>query len=47
MKLGKKILLMLVLLLLAGLSGGAHPVQSQDSPTQQKMVVFESVGSPT
>ncbi|NLB70775.1 MAG: hypothetical protein GX797_02050 [Chloroflexi bacterium] len=44
MKTGKKLIALIVLLLLAGLSGVAHPAQSQES-VQPKLVVFESVGS--
>ena len=47
MRLSKKLLLLLVVMLLAGLTGMAHPAQSQQSTQQQKLVVFESVGSPT
>jgi len=46
MRLGKKILL-IVVMLLVGLAGAAHPAQSQEITQQQKLVVFESVGSPT
>ncbi|MEL7625293.1 MAG: hypothetical protein AAGU15_00325 [Anaerolineaceae bacterium] len=46
MKLGKKLLILLVLSLLAGAAGVTQPAQSQE-PDQPKLVVFESVGSTT
>lgn len=47
MRLSKKLLCVLVLSLLASFSGMVHPARSQESTPQQKLVVFESVGSPT
>ena len=47
MHISKKMLFLLVLTLLAGLTGLAHPAQSQEITQQEKLVVFESVGSPT
>jgi len=47
MHISKKLLFLLVLTLLAGLTGLAHPAQSQEITQQEKLVVFESVGSPT
>jgi len=47
MRLRKKLLILLTLSLLAGLTGLAHPAQSQEITQQEKLVVFESVGSPT
>ncbi len=47
MRLSKKLLILLALTLLAGLTGMANPAQSQEITQQQKLVVFESVGSPT
>lgn len=47
MRQSKKLLLLLVLMLLAGLTGVANSAQSQEITQQQKLVVFESVGSPT
>ncbi len=47
MRPSKKLLFLLVLMLLAGLTGVANPAQSQEITHQQKLVVFESVGSPT
>ena len=47
MRPGKKWFLLFVLALLASLSGVAHPAQSQEITQQEKLVVFESVGSPT
>ena len=47
MHISKKLLFLLVLTLLAGLTGMAHPAQSQEITKQEKLVVFESVGSPT
>ena len=47
MHISKKLLFLLVLTLLAGLTGMAHPAQSQEITQQEKLVVFESVGSPT
>lgn len=47
MRLRKKLFLLLVLIMLAGLTGVAHPAQSQEITQQEKLVVFESVGSPT
>jgi hypothetical protein len=44
MKLGKKLLILLVLSLLAGLAGVTQPALSQE-PGQPKLVVFEAVGS--
>ncbi len=45
MRLRKKLLLLLVLILLTGLTGVVHPAQSQEITQQEKLVVFESVGS--
>lgn len=47
MKFSKKLLYFLVLSLLASLTGMVHPARSQEITPQQKLVVFESVGSPT
>lgn len=47
MHFSKKMLFLLVLTLLASLTGMAHPAQSQEITQQEKLVVFESVGSPT
>ena len=47
MKISKKLLYILVLSLLTSFSGIVRPAQSQESTPQQKLVVFESVGSPT
>jgi hypothetical protein len=47
MRPSKKLLLLLVLIMLAGLTGVSNPAQSQEITQQEKLVVFESVGSPT
>lgn len=47
MRFGKALLMLLVLSLLAGFTGVAHPAQSQEISQQEKLVVFETVGSPT
>ena len=45
MRPSKKLLLLLVLILLAGLTGVAIPARSQEITQEEKLVVFESVGS--
>ncbi len=47
MKFTNKILALLVVTLLASLAGAAMPVQAQETTTQDRLVVFESVGSDT
>lgn len=47
MQLRNKLLLLLALSLLAGLTGVVYPAQSQEATPQEKLVVFETVGSPT
>ena len=47
MMFSKKMVYFLVLSLLASFTGIVHPARSQESSPQQKLVVFESVGSPT
>ena len=47
MKFTKKLFALLVVSLLVSLVGAAMPVQAQESTTQERLVVFESVGSDT
>ncbi len=47
MKFTKNMLTLLIVSLLVSLAGAAMPVQAQESTTQERLVVFESVGSDT
>lgn len=47
MKFTKNMLALLIVSLLVSLAGSTLPVQAQENTTQERLVVFESVGSDT